>query len=94
MKFIDSQVKHDKNDDKLHKKKSNRNDDMNDKINKYNTVTEVQVSDLDTSTEIEDNDSSAMWESFFCIRIRLAYKHISKCFSFPSQKLHQLLSKI
>ena len=58
MKFIDKKIKHDKNDGKTHKKKSNSSDNKKDKGNKNDSVTEIQVSDLDTRTGIEDNDSS------------------------------------
>ena len=58
VKFIDNKIKHDKNDGKTHRKKSYSNDTKKDKINKNDTVTEIQVSDLDTSIEIEDNEFS------------------------------------
>ena len=58
IKFIDNKIKHDKNDGKTHKKKSNSNDIKKDKANKNDSVSKIQVSDLDTSTKIEDNDSS------------------------------------
>ena len=51
IKFIDNKIKHYKNDDKTHKKKSNSNDIKKDKINKNDSVTEIQVSDLDNSVK-------------------------------------------
>ena len=53
-----NRIKHDKTDGKPYKKKSNSNDTKKDKTNKNHSVTKFQVSDLDTSTEIEDSDSS------------------------------------
>ena len=57
VKVIDDKIKHDKNDGKTHKKKSNSNDIKKDKTNKNDSMTDIQVSDLDTRTEIKDNDS-------------------------------------
>ena len=42
----------------MHTKKSISNDTKKDKININYSVTEIQVSNLDTRTKIEDNDSS------------------------------------
>ena len=60
VKFIDNKIKHDKNDGKMHKKKSTSNDTKKDNTSKNDSVTEIHISDLDTRTEIEDNDSSGI----------------------------------
>ena len=48
---IDNKIEHYKNDRKRHKK--NSNDIKKDKANKNDSRTEIQVSDLDISTEIQ-----------------------------------------
>ena len=45
-----------------HKKKSDISNDKKNTITKNDSVAEIQVSDLDTSTEIEDNNSMG-WRS-------------------------------
>ena len=52
VKFVDNKIKNNKNDSKTCKKKSDPNYNKKDKTNNNYSVTEIQVSDLDTSTEI------------------------------------------
>ena len=58
IKFIDK-IKHDKNDGKTHTQKINKIEmtPRNTKLIKNDTVTEIQVSNLDTSAEIRGDSS-------------------------------------
>ena len=57
VRFVNNKNRNNKENNKTHKKKEETNNsEKNITIKKY-SVTEIQVSDLDTSTEIEDNDS-------------------------------------
>ena len=57
-KFIDNKIEHVKNYHRTNKKKPNSNDTRKDKTNKKDSITEIWVNGLDTSTKIEYNDSS------------------------------------
>ena len=43
VKFIDNKIKHDKNDGKTQKKKSNSNDTKKDKTNKNDSMTDTRL---------------------------------------------------
>ena len=51
-----------KDNNKSHKRKSDSSNNKENTTSKNDSITEIHVSDLDTSTEIEDNDSTR-WRS-------------------------------
>ena len=57
VKFVDNKNKNNKDNNRTHKKKSGNSDNKKDTTTKNDSVAEIQASDLDTGTDIEDSDS-------------------------------------
>ena len=57
-KVADNKIKNNMNDSKTHSRKSCTNYNKKDKTNNNDSIAEIQVSDLDTSIESKDNDST------------------------------------
>ena len=55
--MLTTKIKITKTINKLHKNKSDPSNNKKTMTTKDDSITEIQVSDLDASTEIEDNDS-------------------------------------
>ena len=56
-KFVDNKNTNNKNNNKSYKKKSDSGNNKKSMTIKNDSVTEILVSNLDTSTEVADNDS-------------------------------------
>ena len=62
VKFVDNKNRNNKDNNKPSKRKSDPCNSKKNMTSKTDLVTEIQVCDFDTSTEIEDNDSVG-WRS-------------------------------
>ena len=62
VKFVDNKNKNNKDNNKSHRMKSEISNKKKNTTSKNDSITKIQVSDLETSMEMEDNDSIG-WRS-------------------------------
>ena len=57
VKFVDNKNRNNKDNNRSHKRKIDPSNNKKNMTSKTDSVIEIQVSDSDTSTDIEDNDA-------------------------------------